>query len=367
MNEYEMQQQQLARRRALLEAMQEQSMSGGNSGQMVGRVYVPNVAGNLGKLGQAWLAKKGLDEMQGQDAEIEGRRRAALSSELERFDANPEDPATARAALVSAHPEMQQLGQLMMQRKMAPKKEGEKWEVMSAEEKQKYGLPQEDAYQIERVSGKTAKLDNATKVTTNVNTPSPEGQAGKDLGGLSIKELEKLRELKSLGDETLGIAEQLREIESKGVFSGPMANVATTLATFADAMDIPISEQDLAKAANSTEMQQQIATKVSKVLLSGSVGRSMTDADREAFEKSLPSLLSSPRGRAGVIQMMEESAKADIGYHDSYVEALTKAMPQYAPLLKLPTRPRQKVIKAAEQGTKVETIKLNWSDLEGKQ
>lgn len=355
MNDYDLQQQQIQRRRDMLNALGSQQLG---SGQMVGRVYVPpSPLEAIAKLAGAWMAGKGSKNLDSESQQIENKRREALGQELEGFDSNPDQMAAARKALVSAHPEMQQLGSMVYRRKN--EKPAEQWKVMTAEEKQKLGLPAEDAYQYNTVTNETKKLDNATKVTTTVNTPGLESKFKQQFGEDRAKEYTDLRERAATAENTLAIANQMKELEAGGIFSGPTANLATTLTAFAQAAGVPLDQETTAKMANSTAMQQQVATKIAAVLLDGSVGRSMTDADREAFERSLPSMLTSPEGRAQVIAMMETNAQADQQAFGQMQDAIIKQYPEMAPFVKIPVRPGQRTIPAAQSGKSGPIIK-NW-------
>lgn len=198
-----------------------------------------------------------------------------------------------------------------------------------ADFRERFGEPfkqEGDLFQTD-TRGKVFKLDNAPKVTITNQLPADRNADKKFLETLGVKRAEqftKAEERAVDASRAKGIVTQMRELDAQGVNSGPLANVATTLAALADATGVPV---DKARLANSEVFQQQFAKQIAAVMLNGSIGRSMTDADRERFEQSIPRLLQSPAGRAQIYQIIEAEADTDIARFNSMQAELEKRFP----------------------------------------
>lgn len=184
-----------------------------------------------------------------------------------------------------------------------------------------------DLYQPEaRPGGKLLKLDNAPKVNVATSVVNKgEDAFANTLGKGTAESILEARKDAQAGYKAKGVVAQLQNLEQKGIFNTPAPNAAIALGQFSQALGIPV---DRAKLANSEAFRQQVAKNVSDVILMGSAARSMTDADREAFEKTLPSMLLSPEGRAQVYSIMNNSADAAIARHQSMMNEL-KQNPTY--------------------------------------
>lgn len=195
----------------------------------------------------------------------------------------------------------------------------------------KYGPTQTingEAVQFEEGTGKAHQVATRPAQTNVSLNPTIKGEdafasaLGKDVAG----EIKAARDQALTGYNTMSTLKQLQQLEKQGVFSGPVANLATSINAIAQTVGIPVDE---AKLANSQAYQQQLAQQVAKVLtMGGGVGRSMTDEDRKAFEKSLPQLLLSPAGRSYVYKQMERDANIAIQRHQS-MQARLNSNPQY--------------------------------------
>jgi hypothetical protein len=181
-----------------------------------------------------------------------------------------------------------------------------------------------DVYQQEQGTGAYKKLDNAPKVNVHNVVNTGDDAFMKKLGTDTASMVGEARKAKQNGEQGMLIAGKLEDLNNKGVFSGPTANVATTLGTFADTVGIPVDQN---KLTNSQEYQGTIAKQVSKVLMDGSVGRSMTDEDRKAWTAQFPQLVNTPEGRQRIIALMRQGAQQDIDYHSKVDEALRKNYP----------------------------------------
>ena len=370
----------LARRQKLLEAMQARVMNPqitGPKGYAIGQL--------LANLGTSYILKKGEGKEKEKVRENEAARSASLSQNLgaymdmrqgragdtmdvgqvqnlmqndvapqlnEPIKANPQE-AVLRA-MASQHPELQAIGKMDLQAQLTGKKEKDfEDKIMpdgsvqriftSGEIKQlgnfaKKGDQWSEPYLMRGTDGKPLMVkknlttnevdvvDKAPKITATANSSSssivPKGETefSKALGKDVAEEYKQARQTAQQAYKAKSFVGQMEKLEQSGIFTGPTANIATTLGAVGQTLGIPV---DTAKLANSQAFQQQFAAQVANVLtMGGGIGRSMTDADRKAFEQSLPTMLMSPQGRARVYQMINGQADQDISRAKSFQENL---------------------------------------------
>lgn len=175
------------------------------------------------------------------------------------------------------------------------------------------------------------KLDNAPKVTVNTNVVNKgEESFLKQFGEQAAKQLSEVQVNKANAQKMLTVADRLESLNKAGTFIGPTANAATAVGQFASALGVPV---DGKKLANSQEYAAVLGRQVAQILTAGSgVGRSMTDADREAFMSQFPQLVNTPEGRQRIIGMLRDSARQDIQYADKVHQNLQTTYPEAARL-----------------------------------
>ena len=185
-----------------------------------------------------------------------------------------------------------------------------------------------DLYQTSATGYK--KLDNAPKVTVNNAVNMGDNALMKKLGESTAELINNARTGKQQAQQMQFTANRLEELSNKGVFSGPTANVATTLGAFAQTLGVPVDQNKLGR---SEEYNAILAQQVAKVLTAGNgVGRSMTDEDRKRFEQQFPQLVSTPKGRQQIIGMLRDSAAQDMQYANQVEANLRKNYPEAARL-----------------------------------
>ena len=185
-----------------------------------------------------------------------------------------------------------------------------------------------DLYQTSATGYK--KLDNAPKVTVHNAVNMGDNALMKKLGESTAELINNARTGKQQAQQMQFTANRLEELNNKGVFSGPTANVATTIGAFAQTLGVPV---DRSKLGRSEEYNAILAQQVAKVLTAGNgVGRSMTDEDRKRFEQQFPQLVSTPQGRRQIIGMLRNSASQDMRYANQVEANLRKNYPEAARL-----------------------------------
>lgn len=369
----------LSRRRKLLDAMMQKNLNT----PITGRGAAP-VGQALLQVLASYIGSKNEEKLQTEAAEISGKRGADLQTKLSSYmdqrqgrpgdvmsdqdaanlmqndvaptlaepvKANPREAVIK--AMASKHPELQAIGKMDLAAQLAGQKKSFDDKVMPdgtivrvtddgtvkplgnfAKKPDQWSEP----FLMKGTDGKPLMVkrnlttnevdvvDKAPKVTANASanakTVSGEGESefakalGKDVAG----EFKLARQNAQNAYKAQSFVNQMQKLEESGIFTGPTANVATTLGAVAQTLGIPVDEK---KLANSQAFQQQFAAQVANVLTSGGgIGRSMTDADRKAFEASLPTMIMTPEGRARVYQMIQGQAEQDIQRAKSFQEQL---------------------------------------------
>lgn len=189
-----------------------------------------------------------------------------------------------------------------------------------------------DLFQNEQHSGKLFKLDNAPKVTVNANaTNQAEGSFAKGLGEDTAKAIQGARDAGARGQKLTLFADKLEALDKEGVFSGPTANVQVFTTNLANTLGIPVDEQKLATSeAYSSGILRQVAEMMTA---SGGVGRSFSDADRDAYLKQFPQLIQSPQGRQRIIAEMRANGQMDLSHAKGVESRLRQAYPEHSRLL----------------------------------
>lgn len=368
----------LQRRRKLIDAMQARNMQLPIQGRhglaqalmQIGSTFLLNRA-QEGATQEAQQIERGrqeslrkgldtyLDTSQGKPgqtmstAQAENLMQNGVQPQLEEPQkANPR--AAVVQAMASRHPELQAIGKLGMQELIQQgKKSGFKDHVTQdgsivrvwddgrpPTNLGNYAKPKDqwtDPYLMNNPEGKPMLVkrnlatnevdvvDKAPKVSANANANANAVQKGEtkfaeQLGKDVATEFKQARDNAQAGYKAKSFVGQMQALEQQGIFSGPTANIATTLAAVADVAGLPV---DKTKLANSQAYQQQFASQVAAVLTAGGgIGRSMTDADRKAFEQSLPTMLMNPGGRAQVYAMINNQADQDIARAKSFQQQL---------------------------------------------
>lgn len=175
------------------------------------------------------------------------------------------------------------------------------------------------------------KLDNAPKVTNNISlNPVMKGESKfmEQLGEDTGKMVTAARQAKQLGQQTLVMADRLMQLQRKGVFTGPTANIAVAASALADTLKLPGVREKLA----SSEEFKSLIGKQAAAALSGPGGAKMTDKDMELFLSQYPQLTNSSVGIPAIIQAVTTAAQQQIGYANQVEVNLRKNYPEAARL-----------------------------------
>lgn len=225
----------------------------------------------------------------------------------------------------------------------------------------------EDLYQQSATGMK--KLDNAPRVNTSISLNpvlKGEGSFMEGLGKDTATMVQEARKRKVAAESNLTTAATLEDLDKKGTFSGPMANFLTVLSAYAQTVSIPV---DINKLKNSQGYQAELGRRVAEALMAtAGVGRSFTDPDREEYMKQFPQLIASPEGRAQIIQQMREAAKKDLSWYQQVAENVRKNYPDAARLMTIspanvdyPQTPADS--QDASKAPRTRTRTRNWHDL----
>jgi len=136
----------------------------------------------------------------------------------------------------------------------------------------------------------------------------------KVLSDLYASDLGDLKTKKNSAQNILSIIKDIREIPVGKVYSGPIADLKTTVGSYLEA--IGLGGVDNVKIANSQEYQAKIADLgISKI--KGALGVNPTDRDLEYVKMTLPLLTKVPAARARLLDLLEKRANTDIGNYQS--------------------------------------------------
>lgn len=387
-NDWQLAQQKLARRQKILDALQAQAMTP-DQGQFISNGVGTFYAGGgplaaLGKGVQQYMVGKQQKQLDTDSQGAFGQQQAALADAVQSYQKTAQtDPrAAAIQAVASSFPQLQKLGAESLKAieagKIQPKdlvsasdpdgipaliqngvsgfkpKPAELKSVGGVvydannniiELKGKPGGPERvtlngDLYEKNPSTGELRKLDNAAKITSNVRVAPTvnvvnkgESKFMETLGENTAKQVNAVQQAKIDAQKRLTVADRLEHLNSSGVFSGQTANAANFMANLADTVGVKV---DKAKLANSQEYAATLGKQVSDVLTAGSgVGRSMTDADREAFMTQFPTMVNTPEGRQRIIGLLRDGARQDIQYSDQVHANMLKSYPDAANLMDL--------------------------------
>lgn len=168
-----------------------------------------------------------------------------------------------------------------------------------------------------RVNKRTGKPDSleATKVSATATAHGAdkgEDEFSKTLGKGRGEQFVEGEKAARTAYSTKNAVTQMRKLEAQGILSGPTANLGVIVGSFAQSIGLPV---DKALLANSQAYQQQFAQQIGAYLANSSVGRTLTDKDRELLEKTMPNLIQTPEGRQQIYAMLDNAANTAIVQH----------------------------------------------------
>lgn len=172
-------------------------------------------------------------------------------------------------------------------------------------------------------------LNKAPNISNTANIlPTPERRLLGNISDVISKQLSDAFATKQQAEKTLVSMNRLAALDEAGAYSGPAANVATVLNSFANELGLPV---DTERLANSEEYGSVLASNIAQYLVAGAgVGRSLSEGDRQALEKQFPRLVSSPEGRKQIIGMLKSAAQQNIDYANQAQANLEQKYPEEA-------------------------------------
>jgi len=366
--DYETEQSDIARRQKVADAMLGGALSPIDLPQQTGPVAsrVSPLA-IIAKMAQAKVAGDSSEALKKEKAALGERYKTDLSSGVEEYLRNLEgyeapsapmegapmekvagDPRKAAInALASNHPVLQALGMEQMKKlTTAQKRKVKEVGGMLYDEdtletvalggaKPTQKVMGGDLYEQNPSTGQWKKLDNAPKISvSNTNTSVNKGETEfmKGVGKQNADAVAGAQARKQAGQRMLVLSDNLDKLEKSGVLSGPTANIAMSVGSFADSVGLSVDKQ---KLASSEAYQAQIAKEVAAVITSkeAGVGRSMSEGDRVMFEKQFPQLILSSGGRKQIVEKLRQTGIEDIKYADGVTKKVKEIYPEAANLM----------------------------------
>lgn len=330
-NEYDIVQGNIKRRRGLVDALTQQSLTP-DQGGMVGQVYVgPGLLQALAKPLQALAGSYAGANLDKEEAANSQARQSALVDALAGMQSQPGSAGFTNEALGSQFPELQAAGMKSLDAQLTPGTK-EKWGTSPQQMKdpstgrlvdvlvsnqgnirpvqgyESYEKPNfvrgEAVIPSQAVPGQLyGEGPKGTQVTIQ-NTQ--EGARDKQLGQEEAKQIVAAREMRSAAQRTFNMATKLEEIDKNGVLSGPTAAPAVYAARLAEGLGVQLSPEVQAKIANTEQFDVVSGKEISDMVLNSSAGRGFTDTDREFVAKTFPTLMQTPEGRKKAITYLKD-------------------------------------------------------------
>lgn len=377
--DYTTSQQSLARKRAVLDALGQQALQQ-RGPQFHGPHYVgPGLADAAARLATAYMVSKGQGDIDNEQTALTQQYNTGLKGALTNYEDTRQNPVNARRAAVEAVASGYQplydigMNDLKQQQKQQdpfdvsktfayadpesipnivnqgisgfkPKRDISKvgtgetlFDPTTGQVVQLQGpTPKQvelkgDLYEPNVSTGSFRKLDNSPNVRVGVNVKQTgEDAFSKEFGTQKAKDVIEAGRQKQQAQQTLTAVSRLEALNKQGVFSGPTANLATTLGQFANAIGVPV---DKGKLGRSEEYNSVLSNQIGRFLLDSNLGRTLTDADRTAIQQNFAQLVNTPEGRQRIIGLMRDNARQSIEYSSSIEKNLKKAFPEVGRLV----------------------------------
>lgn len=326
----------LKRRQAVIDSLMQQAMAA-PQGQMVGQFYVPSgLGGALRTIGSALMARHKQGQLDSDSADFKQRYNTALDKELTDFDtARAENPRSAAIkAMTSDFAPIQDMGKMTLA-ELGRKKnyatvggivfDPENGSIVKLSGPQPVRKKDGNViYEENPSTGQWEKLDKSPVVNVKTNVVNQqEGAFAKKMGEKAADSVEEAQKGLKSNQKLRVTMDKLSRLNTQGVSSGPTAGAKMFLAQLGDSMGIAVDRNQLLR---DEAYNNQIMSNVAEILTaSNGVGRSFTDADREAFMQSFPTMLQSPQGRKEIIARIKHSLDQSDAGHRRTLDLARKA------------------------------------------
>lgn len=385
--DYDVEAENLRRRQAVIDAMQGQAMQGLQPTQVGGMGAAPHWTSAAAKLLQAYGASKGQEQLDSARQAAAEKYRTGMQQGFEDYfrtaegqtAPGPNQDGTAGVAipgnprkaifdaLASGHPVMREFA--MQQLKEAgkdkltakdllpytdpasipamvggntagfkPKRDiktlGDQFWDVSGQTPQAIGGVQYsdpatingDLYQQQTGTGKLTKLDNAPRITTNVNaSPVIKGQvAGQEaFWKQASKQIETLGGRAQAASDNKQTLAEMKNLDSQGIFSNVTTGPASFLSNLGQAVGVKV---DTAKLGN-TESFNALTTDLWQGLVSKYGGnRGVTKEEAAEIKSMLPLAASSPQARQTLYKILDNVANRQIQQFQNANKSYTEAV-----------------------------------------
>lgn len=171
-----------------------------------------------------------------------------------------------------------------------------------------------DLYEVNPSTMQLKKLDNATKVTTNVNAPTTVISKGQ-IAGAEEWSKQAARVVTDLADKArastkmLTSMNELEGLTKAGTVAGPLADAAVFMSGLAKQAGIPV---DASKLANSQTFDSESTKMWADMMNSMGGARGLVKEESEKIARALPNLVQTPQGRGQIIALMRKAAEQQI-------------------------------------------------------
>lgn len=388
----QMQQQELARRQALVNAFTQQALAP-QQGQMVGNRYVGGgLPDAISRIALAYMANKNQQGINQQQADLANQYQQGMQQAFQQYnDMRQSDPTQAAInAIASGYAPLAQAGTEDLKRQPTIKdvaqyasgdslramvnkysgmndfqakndlKEFTPGHVILDSNNRVFTPPGGPGYKLIKDDQGNLLQQTATGVDevskaphisvspqVNVNTAG-ETEFAKKVGELNAKDLGDAMDRKQKAQQLLNLADKVEQLNKAGMFHGPFTQQIVALDQIARQLGL---NTDKEKGLNTQEYMNQVKKQIADVITaSGGVGRSFSNEDAKLTMDALGGTGLDAEALARVTQNWRKAAGRDINYANSFIQNAKKAVPQSANLVDMhPDYPVDYVPPAAAQ------------------
>lgn len=358
-NQYDIAQSNIKRRRGLVDALTEQSLTPSKGG-MVGQVYVG--PGLLDALSKPLMALAGNYAGQGLDKEEltnSQDRQSALVEALSNLQSQPGTSGFTTEALGSQFPELNTAGMASLSAQLSPRNiesygapvataTGDLAQFsnrgnvlntgMKAYQKPSFGnvktvvnedgttgyIAIDDAGNVKPIDAQ-AYVRPPAQTNINNNMPKQESSFGKKMGEKDAERYDAANAALASEGRMTDMISRIKSLEDSPVLRGGLADFGIKAAEIGSSLGFKVPE----KVANAEQLRAILQQGVVDLIKEG--GRGITDEDARRMQQTWPDLLQTPQGARQVRQQMEEINARNIRQAKTTQNVLRQRYPEAFP------------------------------------
>lgn len=294
---YQAESDELARRKALADMLQQQSMQPIET-QSVGGIPTPiSPLQGLSKLYQGYQGGKEQKEVTQGQQDLSKRYQEGLAEALRKS----QETGSSDALLMSGHPLAQQIGMSRMTADQAAKAATDK---MNAE----YGMKKQFALDPEVIAAQS-QIRRAGKTDVTVNNPQ-EKEESKTVGKGFGEQYNKLQESALASQSKINRVERLDQL-LQGVDTGKLTPAGAEIAGYAQSLGIKVDPK-LGNIQAAEALSNELALELRNPAGGAGMPGALSDKDREFLKAMTPGIEKTPEGRKLISESYRKLAQRDV-------------------------------------------------------